>query len=129
MAGPIQTAIGRMLGVAGAAAAAGIIENEKNEGQTAKEQAGAKAKAAKAEKSNEEAVKKAIKTAQDKKLDNPKQLYFWGNTDEAVGTSNEIAYVLAQQSLSNAQTARMRSRDAVRKRKQQLMKRKLVSKK
>ena len=126
--GPIQTAIGQAMGAAAGAVVAGKKLYEKNEKQAAKEVSAQEAEDSKAKTSNEEAAKKAIKTAQDKKIDSPKQVYFWGNTEEAIGTSNEIAYVLSQQSLHNSLSSKKRDRNAVRRRKQELARRKLVSK-
>ena len=126
--GPIQTAIGQALGVVGGAAVAAKKLNEKNEKQAAQEQTNQAAEKKEVQGNNEQVVSKAIKTAQDKKIDSPKQVYFWGDTEEAIGTSNEIAYVLSQQSLHNARNSKMRSRDIVRKRKQELAKRKLARK-
>ena len=125
--GPIQTAIGQAMGAAAGAVVAGKKLYEKNEGQTAKEVSAQEAEDSKAKASNEEAAKRAIKTAQDKRIDSPKQVYFWGDTEEAIGTSNEVAYVLSQQSLHNSLSSKKRARDAVRRRKQELAKRKLVS--
>ena len=125
--GPIQTALGQAMGAAAGAVVAGKKLYEKNEGQTAKEVSAQEAEDSKTKASNEEAAKRAIKTAQDKRIDSPKQVYFWGDTEEAIGTSNEIAYVLSQQSLHNSLSSKKRARDAVRRRKQALARRKLVS--
>lgn len=126
--GPIQTAIGQALGVVGGAAVAAKKLNEKNEKQAAQEQTNEAAAKKEVQSNNEQVVSRAIKTAQDKQIDSPKQVYFWGDTEEAIGTSNEIAYVLSQQSLHNARNSKMRSRDIVRRRKQELAKRKLARK-
>lgn len=123
--GPIQTALGQALGAAGGAALVGKKLYEGNEKQTTKEEGTEKPKEAE----DTSAAKKALKTAQDKKIDSPKQLYFWGGSEEPLATSNEIASLLASQSLHNATTAKTRARDKVRERKQMLMKRKLVSRK
>ncbi len=126
--GPIQTAIGQALGIVGGSAVAVKKLNERNEEQTVQEQATQGNAPEKAKSYHEEAIKRAVKTAQDKRLDSPKQVYFWQDTDEAVGTSNEIAYVLSQQSLHNALSSKKRSRDIVRRRKQEIAKRKLARK-
>ena len=118
--GLIQTAIGQALGAVGGAALVAKKLNEEDERQAAKE------KAAKEKKSKLAA--KTIKTAQDKKIDSPKQLYFADGSAEPLGSSNEVATVLATHSLQNATESKKRSRDKVRERKQMLMKRKLVSK-
>lgn len=123
--GPIQTALGQALGAVAGAALAGKKVYEKNERQASKEEGTEKPKEAR----DTSAAKKALKTAQDKKIDSPKQLYFWGGSEEPLATSNEIASLLASQSLHNATTAKTRARDKVRERKQMLMKRKLVSRK
>lgn len=120
--GPIQTAIGQALGAVGAAALVGKKLNEEDEKQAAKEKAAKESE----EKKKAKLAAKAIKTAQDKKIDSPKQVYF--KEDEPLATSNEMASVLANQSLHNALNSKARSRDKVRARKQMLMKRKLVSK-
>lgn len=123
--GPIQTAIGQALGAVGGAALVGKKLYEGNEGQAPKKEGDKKPEKAE----DTSAAAKALKTAQDKKLDAPKQLYFWGNTEEPLATSNEIASLLATQSLGNAISSKKRSRDKVRERKQMLMKRKLASRK
>ena len=115
--GPIQTLIGKALAASGGAIAFGKKSNE-NEGQTPEEQ----------EKETQSSLAaKAVKTAQDKKIDSPKSVYFWGNTEEALGTSSEVASVLATQSLHNATSSKTRARDKVRARKQELIRRKVAS--
>ena len=104
--GPIQTAIGQLMGAAGGAALVGKKMQNENEKQAAKEaRVQTKEKAKKSD-----AFKEAIKTAQKKKIDSPKQVLFSEETGEAVGTSNEIATVLASQSLHNATSSKRKSR-------------------
>lgn len=122
--GPIQTAIGQALGAVSGAALVGKKLNEEDAKQNSKEEGAKEAKNG----ADGNVAAKAIKTAQDKKIDSPKQLYFWGDSEEPLGTSNEVAYVLANQSLHNAISSKQRSRDKVRERKQMLAKRKLVRK-
>lgn len=117
--GPIQTLIGKALAVSGGAIAFGKKSNEnENEGQTPEEQE---------KEAQSSLAAKTVKTAQDKKIDSPKSVYFWGNTEEALGTSSEVASVLATQSLHNAATSKTRARDKVRARKQELIRRKVAS--
>ena len=122
MAGPIQTAIGQALGATAAIAAVGKKLNE-DERQAAEEKPAEetekKAKAA--------TMAKAIKTAQDKKIDSPKQLFFWGQDTEPLATSNEMASVISSVALQNATASKQRARDKVRERKQALAKRKLAA--
>ena len=121
--GPIQTAIGQMLGAVGGAAVLGKKLNEKNEKQAAKEQTNQEEQAAKDKKT----LNKAIAAAQQSQLDKlNKQVYLLGK--EPIGTSSEMASVLSSQSLQNATSSKSRAREKVRARKQALMKRKLVSK-
>lgn len=121
--GPIQTAIGQLMGVVGASAVAAKKMQNENERQTAKEAGAEKAE----DQARAAALNKALKIAQEKKIDSPKQVYFWGDSENAIGTSNEIASVLSTQSLSNATASKRRARDKVRERKQMLEKRKLVA--
>ena len=125
--GPIQTALGQAMGAIGGAALVAKKLNEENEKERVKGQA-AKEKADKGNKkaADQAVAEKALKTAQDKKLDSPKQILFDAASGEALGTSNEVASVLATQSLHNALSSKTRSRDKVRERKQMLAKRKLA---
>ena len=131
MAGPIQTAIGRVLGAAGASLAANIMTNEKNARQTAKEEGDKAEKEGKAEKeiksSEANPYAEALKTAQKNKIDLPKQIFF-SDSGTPLATSYEMASVLSNQSLANASASKKRARTKTRERKQALMKRKLVSK-
>lgn len=123
--GPIQTAIGQAMSAIGGAAVLGkkMQENaEKTEGQAANKATTAENEKAK----GPSPVAKAIKTAQDKKLDSPRQIYFWGQDPEPLATSSELASVLANTSLQNATSSKSRARNKVRERKQALMKRKLA---
>ena len=122
--GLIQTAIGQALGAVGGAALVGKKLNEEDERQAAKEEA---AKAAE-EKRKSQTAARLVLVAQDQKIASPKQLYFSKGSEEPLGTSNEMASVLATHSLENASNSKKRSRDKVRARKQMLMKRKLVAK-
>lgn len=138
--GPIQTAIGQAMGAIGGAAILGkkMQENgEKTKGQAAekKQDKGAATSKnivlSKADENTEKGQKmssasKALKTAQDKKIDSPRQIYFWGQDPEPLATSSELASVLANVSLQNATSSKSRSRNKVRERKQALMKRKLA---
>lgn len=121
--GPIQTAISQALGSIAGAAIAGKSQHEKEtKRQAAEEKADAKAE----KKEASSPVSKALKTAQDRKIDSPKQIYFWGQDPEPLATSSELASVLANTSLQNATSSKSRSRNKVRERKQALMKRKLA---
>ena len=121
--GPIQTAISQALGSLAGAAIAGKSQHEKEtKRQAAEEKADAKAE----KKEASSPVSKALKTAQDRKIDSPKQIYFWGQDPEPLATSSELASVLANTSLQNATSSKSRSRNKVRERKQALMKRKLA---
>lgn len=121
--GPIQTAISQALGSLAGAAIAGKSQHEKEtKRQAAEEKADAKAE----KKEAASPVSKALKTAQDRKIDSPKQIYFWGQDPEPLATSSELASVLANTSLQNATSSKSRSRNKVRERKQALMKRKLA---
>lgn len=137
--GLIQTAIGQAMGAIGGAAVLGKKmqeDAEKAEGQAAEEKqdkGAANTKdivLSKADENTEKGQKmsstsKALKTAQDKKIDSPRQIYFWGQDPEPLATSSELASVLATTSLQNATAAKSRAREKVRARKQELMKRKL----
>lgn len=122
--GPIQTAIGRALGAGAAIAAIGKKLNE-DEGQVAEkkpdEESEKKAKAS--------AMAKALKTAQEKKIDSPKQLFFWGEDSEPLATSNEMASAISTVALHNAVSSKTRARDKVRLRRQKLAARKLAANK
>ena len=107
--GPIQTAIGQLMGAAGGAALVGKKIQNENERQVAKEERNAAKQKAKKSK----AVEIAVQEAQKKKIDMPKQILFSESTGEALGTSNEIASVLATQSLHNASNSKRRSRNAM----------------
>lgn len=121
--GPIQTAISQALGSLAGAAIAGKSQYEKEtKRQAAEEKADAKAE----KKEASSPVSKALRTAQDRKIDSPKQIYFWGQDPEPLATSSELASVLANTSLQNATSSKSRSRNKVRERKQALMKRKLA---
>ena len=121
--GPIQTAISQALGSLAGAAIAGKSQHEKEtKRQAAEEKADAKAE----KKEASSPVSKALRTAQDRKIDSPKQIYFWGQDPEPLATSSELASVLANTSLQNATSSKSRSRNKVRDRKQALMKRKLA---
>lgn len=121
--GPIQTAISQALGSLAGAAIAGKSQHEKEiKRQAAEEKADAKAE----KKEAASPLSKALKTAQDRKIDSPKQIYFWGQDPEPLATSSELASVLANTSLQNATSSKSRSRNKVRERKQALMKRKLA---
>lgn len=121
--GPIQTAISQALGSLAGAAIAGKSQHEKEiKRQAAEEKADAKAE----KKEASSPISKALKTAQDRKIDSPKQIYFWGQDPEPLATSSELASVLANTSLQNATSSKSRSRNKVRERKQALMKRKLA---
>ena len=94
--GPIQTAIGQALGAVGG----GILVGKKIEENVKKEEAkGTEEQAREEERAKTELVKKALKTAQDKKIDSPKQIYFSAASEEPIASSNEMASVLATQSL------------------------------
>ena len=122
--GPIQTAIGQAMGAIGGAAVLGKKMQE--DAEKAERQAAKKATTKENEKAKGPSpMAKAIKTAQDKKLDSPKQVYFWGQDPEPLATSSELASVLANTSLQNATAAKGRAREKVRARRQALMKRKL----
>ena len=136
--GPIQTAISQALGSVAGAAIAGKSQHEKETKRQAGEEKQDKAAAnskdivlSKADENTEKGQKmsstsKALKTAQDKKIDSPRQIYFWGQDPEPLATSSELASVLANVSLQNATSSKSRSRNKVRERKQALMKRKLA---
>ena len=123
--GPIQTAISKAMGAVGGAAVLGAKLNEKNEGQAAKE---ATTQTEEKDK-KKDVIAKTVKTAQDKKIASPKQVYFWGDSEEPLGTSSEVAYVLSNVSLHNATSSKRRARNKVRERKAMLMKRKLQQRK
>ena len=127
--GPFQTAIGQALGaIGGAALVAKNINEEKTKEQTAEEKGNEKAEK-KEDKviSNEPVISaKAVKTAQNRKIDSPTSVYFWG--DQPLATSSEMATVLSTQALFNATSSKKRSRDKVRERKQMLAKRALARK-
>lgn len=122
MAGPIQTAIGHALGATAAIAAVGKKLNE-DERQAAEEKPAEESE----KKAKADSMAKALKTAQEKKLDSPKQMFFWGQDAEPLATSNELASVISSVALHNATSAKQRARDKVRERKQALARRKLAS--
>lgn len=122
--GPIQTAIGQLLGAVGGATLAGSKLANENERQAAKQERAQTKEAGK----DSDAVAKAIKTAQQNKIDSPQTVYFWGNSEEAIGTADQIASVLSMQATHNATSSKKRSRDIVRERKKKLMARKLERK-
>lgn len=121
--GPIQTAISQALGSLAGAAIAGKSQHEK---ETKRQAAEEKGDSEATEKKTASPLSKALKTAQDRKIDSPKQIYFWGQDPEPLATSSELASVLANTSLQNATSSKSRSRNKVRERKQALMKRKLA---
>ena len=123
MAGPIQKAMSEL--VSTGAVAAGISSKINENERQALKQEGAKADKAPEE---DKTVAKAIKTAQQKKIDSPQTVYFWGNSEEAVGTSDQIASVLSMQATHNATSSKRRAREIVRERKKKLIARKLERK-
>ena len=127
--GPFQTAIGQALGaIGGAALVAKNINEENTKEQAAEEKANQRdaEKKAKADSKKHLISAKAVKTAQNRKIDSPTSVYFWG--EEPLATSSEMATVLSTQSLFNATSSKKRSRDKVRERKQMLAKRALARK-
>lgn len=146
--GPIQTAIGQMLGVAGGVAVAAKKMKNENERQARKEEPSSGASAEveeKVKKSDKPALKtpeeinaekkerrrievgmdqamsEAMKVAQLYGIDTPRQLYFSSKSRVPLATSYELASVLSSQSLHNASTSKKRARDKVRARKQMLL--------
>ena len=128
MAGPIQTAIGQMLGSALGLVGASRKIYEDNEGQAAQEKGSEGAKKEEAKKSDQKAIAKALKIAQQNKIDSPKQIYL-SEDETPIATSEELASVLSSQSLGNALSSKKRARDKVRERKAMLAKRKLAANK
>ena len=67
----------------------------------------------KGEKIDEKAIDiatKALRAAQQSKIDSPKQVFFWEDESSPLGTSNEIATVLSSQSLHNSLSSKKRTK-------------------
>lgn len=123
MAGPIQSAIGSLLGSVGAAAALG--KKLYDEGQAPKEKGDQKEQKAKAEKPMDQnkVIAKTLKMAQDKKLESPKN-YIFDEKGSLLANYSEVASILARQRLSNAIEARKQVRHRFN-RKQEALRKKL----
>lgn len=123
MAGPIQTAIGQMLGSALGLVGASKKAYEKNERQATQEKGDQGTEEKKSKEGDPKAVAKALKLAQQNKIDSPKQIYF-SEDETPIATSEEMASVLASQSLGNALSSKERTRNKVKERKAILASRK-----
>lgn len=132
MAGPIQTAINQILGsVAGGIALGKKLKNDegqadKKKQEISEEQAeGDKEAAAVATEADliglgaSETAAKAYRLAQERGTASPERIVFDEN-GKPLATYNEIASLLASQSLSNSYTSKLRSKQAVKIRKQML---------
>lgn len=100
MAGPIQTALGHLLGSLGGLAIVGkkaIDEKDERQALEAKKEK---------EDANQEAIAKALKQASDSKIVDP--IYFWKN-EEPLATSDEMAALAAKQSLFNYNRSKART--------------------
>ena len=109
MAGPIQSAIGSLLGSVGAAAALG--KKLYDEGQAPQKEGDQKEQKAKAEKPMDQnkVIAKTLKMAQDKKLESPKN-YIFDEKGSLLANYSEVASVLARQRKGNLLEARKQAR-------------------
>ena len=111
MAGPIQSAIGQMLGSALGLVGASRKTYEENERQAAKKERAAQKEAAKNKNASspDQVVAKTLKTAQDKKIEYPKK-YVFDENGQLLANYSEVASVMASQSLANALDAKARQK-------------------
>ena len=136
MPGPIQTALNKLVGVAAGAITGGkrFLENERQNNiekekeaakeaeKTAQEEQEALAVATEADLQNlgaSEIEAKAYRLAQERGLADPKRIIY----DEAgkpIATYEEMASLLADQSLTGTLSSRLKGKDAVKTRKQLL---------
>lgn len=141
--GPIQTAINQLIGTTAAAVGAGkkFVENERQASAEADKAAAAERAAEKekkeqlaAEKKEASAVAteadlmslgaskieaKAYRLAQERGLANPKRVVY-DEKGEAIATYEEMAQLLADQSLSGTLSSRLKGKQAVKTRRQLL---------
>lgn len=125
MAGPIQTAIGQTLAaLAGAASLskkfinandrqAGEKENFEAKAETAKASAAPEAK----EEINAGDAAKAYRIAQERGTASPEKIIF-DEKGKPLATYNELATLISRQSMGNSESAKMRSRAAIKSRKE-----------
>jgi hypothetical protein len=111
MAGPIQSAIGQMLGSALGLVGASRKTYEENERQAAKKERDAQKEAAKNKNASspDQVVAKTLKAAQDKKIESPKK-YVFDENGQLLANYSEVASVMASQSLANALDAKARQK-------------------
>ena len=102
MAGPIQTAISQALGSLAGAVIAGKKTYEKNERQIEQKEA---------EQETSKAAE-AYKTAQQKGLTSPEDIIF-DKKGQALATYEELASIMAKQSMSNFSDSRKRSKESI----------------
>lgn len=119
MAGPIQTAIGQMLGAfSGATLAAKKLAND--EGQ-AKEEKQEKPESEAAKPSEQKEAAKAYKIAQDRGATSTERIIF-DEKGQPLGTYDELSVLVSRQALENYRSSRRRTKSAINERKKLLSK-------
>ena len=136
MAGPIQTALGQALGAfAGAAALGKKLANDEKQADERQIKQEKKAAQIEAEESKEaaavateadlinlgasEEAAKAFRLAQERGTGKPDRILF-DEKGKAIATYNEVASLLSKQSLENSYSARLRSKNSMKIRRQLL---------
>ena len=124
MAGPIQSAIGQMLGSALGLVGASRKAYEKNERQAPEEEGDQKSEKGKNEKplDQNQIISKTLKAAQDGKIESPKK-YIFDEKGELLANYSEVASVMASQNLANHLEAKARQKAKFDERKAAIVKR------